>query len=185
MDVKRYDYGGGMMEFDTGPYVRFDDYAALLAECDRLRSRVAVLEARPENAIVAGLEYEAAQLRAERDEERTARELMNSVMAGMAEHNARLERERDRLMAALLWLEGAKPGDWRRVSVHHESETGCLVCDLVRARNSTRCEFSRTESVHFASLMRDRVPLVVETIERFLREAEAVLGEKVEVSHEP
>ena len=39
----------------------------LRAECDRLRSRVAVLEARPENAIVAGLEYKAAQLRAERD----------------------------------------------------------------------------------------------------------------------
>jgi len=67
MDVKRYDYGGGMMEFDTGPYVRFDDYEALRAECDRLRAWVAVLEARPENAQIAGLEYKAAQLRAERD----------------------------------------------------------------------------------------------------------------------
>lgn len=35
-DVQRYDHAGGMLEFDTGPFVRYDDYAAILAEVERL-----------------------------------------------------------------------------------------------------------------------------------------------------
>jgi len=67
MDVKQMvpvgDYSGVCHQLADAK----DKIAELQAECDRLRSRVAVLEARPENAHVAGLEYQAAQLRAERD----------------------------------------------------------------------------------------------------------------------
>lgn len=86
MDVKRYDYGGGMMEFDTGPYVRFDDYAALRAECDQMRERLRLIEI-TENMKIVSLEQFNTKLQSERDE-------LEAAVLRLTEKVARLEAEK-------------------------------------------------------------------------------------------
>ena len=44
-DVRRYDHAGGMLEFDTGPFVRYDDYAAILAEFKQRAGIIAEIRA--------------------------------------------------------------------------------------------------------------------------------------------
>ncbi|MFA5027068.1 MAG: hypothetical protein WC713_04285 [Candidatus Methylomirabilota bacterium] len=83
---------------------------------------------------------------------------------------AKLQMERDRLATALLWLEGGAPGEVRGVSIRN-----LLYMDLecqVRSAAPERPVFvlARQEARQSIDYRKGRLPLVLETIEEFIRQ---------------
>lgn len=78
------------------------------------------------------------------------------------------ERDRDRLTAALLWLEGAERTGHRLVSVSHGA-FGELVGHVMATRDGKIMDLERSESAVSVIQRIGRVPIALETIEEFIR----------------
>jgi len=82
------------------------------------------------------------------------------------------ERDRDRLTAALLWLEGAERTGHRLVSVFHGA-FGELVGHVMATRDGKIMDLERSESAVSVIQRIGRVPIALETIEEFIRKEAA------------